>query len=274
MTTEPKPWTPTSWVKQVLQDAGDKLTQANINDLLHWLPAEELVSDWWDRNNPLNASLGTGSSDGLGSYSTLGVGAEYTARMLEQKNMSGIQDVLKTGNAPLSKFSAAVVASPWSGDHYGGNPTHIAQTVPGGGAAPTSAGMSSGGSTAGGVTGNILNTTPLPEVGTVAGKAARAAVPVATFLADPIGHIFTSGKTLIIRGTLILVGIILVLIGVSKLFGQTDSNPVQTVVEGSQNVASAASQKNPAPKKESAAKKVESGAKASVEEGAEVGAAA
>ncbi len=95
------------------------------------MPAEEPTSDWWDRNNPLNASLGTSSSDGLrGATPDLTTGANETALMIDQSNMSGIRSALAADD-PVSGFSPAVVASPWASGHYGGNPQAIAETSPG-----------------------------------------------------------------------------------------------------------------------------------------------
>jgi hypothetical protein len=94
------------------------ITLNNIQNIERWMVAEEPSSDWFDRNNPLNASLGTGSSDGTGSYANLSVAAQETAAMLTQSNMSGILDALQ-GDEPPATFSAAVVQSPWASSHYG-----------------------------------------------------------------------------------------------------------------------------------------------------------
>ncbi len=139
-------WTPTSWVTAVLQDAGLPVTQNNIDNMLHWLPAENYRDTWFNRNNPLNTSLGTNSTDGFGSYPNLGVAAQETANMIMGRNGSlitpQIRDAL-AANAPLAQFSAAVVASNWTGDnHYGGRgPGYIASLPIGANVpAPASAG--------------------------------------------------------------------------------------------------------------------------------------
>lgn len=117
------------WASLVLSDIGAPVTQHNIRDMERWMTGENPPSDWWNRNNPLNASLGTNSSDGLGSYSSLGVGAMETARMIEQNNMEGIDAALRA-DAPTSQFSAAVVESPWANSHYGGNPNYFTNINP------------------------------------------------------------------------------------------------------------------------------------------------
>jgi hypothetical protein len=100
--------------------AGQKIpiTLNNIQNIERWMVAEEPSGDWFDRNNPLNASLGTSSADGTGSYANLSVAAQETAAMLVQPNMAGILDAL-VGDEPSPTFSAAVVQSPWASSHYG-----------------------------------------------------------------------------------------------------------------------------------------------------------
>lgn len=140
-------YTPTTWAEQLLEDVNKEsagspqipIDANTVGDILHWMPAEEPTSDWFDRNNPLNASLGTSASDGTGSYADLSTGAWETAAMINQQNMSGIRAALAADD-PVSGFSPAVVASPWASSHYGGDPQHIAETSPGGGPAPTTAG--------------------------------------------------------------------------------------------------------------------------------------
>jgi hypothetical protein len=141
-------YTAIDWANQVLADVGAPVTLNNINNILHWMVAEEPGSDWFDRNNPLNSSLNTGSTDGTGSYGSLADAAKATAQMIKQSNMSGIASALQSDSS-LDAFSAAVVASPWASSHYGGDPSHIAQTQATEGqiAAPTTAGQYSGEST-------------------------------------------------------------------------------------------------------------------------------
>jgi hypothetical protein len=142
-------WTQQNWATAVLTDAGLPVTQNNINNIMRWMVAEEPANNWFDRNNPLNASLGTTASDGTASYTNLATGASYTAKMIQQSNMSGIYQALQSDGTP-DAFSAAVVASPWASSHYGGDPNHIAGIpvpglVPANGAAGTSSLVSSAG---------------------------------------------------------------------------------------------------------------------------------
>jgi len=140
-------YTPPAWAEQVLMDVNAEdpngpnvpIDANTVGDITHWMPAEEPVGNWYDRDNPLNASLGTSSTDGTGSYPSLTAGAEYTAAMIDQSNMAGIRAALAADD-PVALFSPAVVASPWASSHYGGDPQHIAETSPGGGAAPATAG--------------------------------------------------------------------------------------------------------------------------------------
>src|SRR5271170_4757674 len=106
------------WATTLLVDAGAPPTPNNVSNILAWMSAEEPAGNWYDRNNPLNASLGTSASDGTGSYPSLTVAAQQTAAMLAQANMSGILAALKA-NADPATFSAAVVRSPWASSHYG-----------------------------------------------------------------------------------------------------------------------------------------------------------
>lgn len=122
------PGSAAGWASAVLQDAGLPSTQNNIDNMLRWMSAEEPASNWSDRNNPLNASLGTSAADGTGSYASLAQGAQFTAQMIKQQNMSGIYNALAS-NSDINAFSAAVVASPWASSHYGGDPNHLA-TIP------------------------------------------------------------------------------------------------------------------------------------------------
>ncbi len=121
-------WTPTSWATAVLKYLGAPITQNNIDNITRWMRAEK-GADWFNRNNPLNSSVGTDSIDGTGSYPNLGVAARNVAGMINQGNMSGIKQALMS-NAPLPTFSAAVVESPWASSHYGGNPSYFTDVPP------------------------------------------------------------------------------------------------------------------------------------------------
>lgn len=148
--TTPVPWTAEVWAAALLASinaqnpsANVPITANNIDNILHWMAAEEPPSDWYDRNNPLNASLGTTSSDGLGSYSDLGTGAAYTAAMINQQNMAPILAALQQNASPTT-FASAVESTPWASSHYGGNPSNITGTQP----SPSTAAPSSSGNSA------------------------------------------------------------------------------------------------------------------------------
>jgi len=117
------------WATTLLVDAGLPTTSNNIDNVMRWMVNEEPASNWWDRNNPLNASLGTSASDGTGSYPSLTIGAQYTAAMLRQQNMAPIFNAL-AANAPPATFGAAVISSPWASSHYGGNVSRFTGAVP------------------------------------------------------------------------------------------------------------------------------------------------
>ncbi len=105
------------WATTVLVDAGLPTTPNNVSNVMAWMTMEEPASNWWDRNNPLNASLGTSSTDGTGSYPSLTVGAQETAAMIRQSNMSSIYSAL-AANASPAQFLAGLQASPWAGSRY------------------------------------------------------------------------------------------------------------------------------------------------------------
>ena len=205
MTTAPA-YTQAQWAQLLLSDAGLPQTGNNVDNVERWMTAEEPTSDWYDRNNPLNASLGTASSDGLGSYPDLGTGAQETADMLKQANMSGIYNALAANAAP-SQFSAAVVGSPWASGHYGGNPGAIASIpVPSG--APVSTGdNASYTASLASFPGGAYDPLNIPsEIIGSAGSAVLSAI-----------------EPFVIRGILMVIGIILLAVGVDKLFNPNAS---------------------------------------------------
>lgn len=161
-----------TWASQVLADAGLPQSTNNIQNIVRWMVAEEPPSNWWDRNNPLNASLGTTSTSGLGTYPDLSTGAKYTAAMINQSNMAGIRNAL-ANNADPNTFSAAVVASPWASSHYGGNPLHIAQIplpsfIQAGSSATIGSGTNAGASSAAsGSSAGGYNGISVPVLGTI-----------------------------------------------------------------------------------------------------------
>ena len=90
---------------------------------MRWGAAENPPASWYNRNNPLNASLGTNKGDGTGVYSDLTTAAKETATMIVQGYKGGaigggIYTALMN-NAPTDQFSIQVVNSNWSSNHYG-----------------------------------------------------------------------------------------------------------------------------------------------------------
>lgn len=111
------------WANQLLKDIGAPTTTNNIQNVMRWMAAENFPTNWFNRDNPLNASLGTDSSNGTGSYPDLSTAAQNTATMIAQGAKGGaiggqIYSALKN-NATSLDFSQAVVDSNWSSSHYG-----------------------------------------------------------------------------------------------------------------------------------------------------------
>ena len=119
------------WAQLLLKDVGGvPVTENNVTNIGRWMTMEEPSSNWNNRNNPLNASLGTSASDGTASYPDLATAAQYTAKMINQSNMSAIKAALAS-NASASDFAAAVISSPWASSHYRNNQSGFAGTSPG-----------------------------------------------------------------------------------------------------------------------------------------------
>jgi hypothetical protein len=113
----------------LLQDVGGvPLSQNNVDNIRRWMSLENTSSNWYPRNNPLNASLGTSASDGTGGYSDLTAAASYTARMINQSNMAMIKSALAS-NASPADFANAIKASPWASSHYPSMSPQNFQTV-------------------------------------------------------------------------------------------------------------------------------------------------
>lgn len=129
--TKATTWTAGIWADLVLAIAGLPTTKNNVGNLLHWMAAESTgnnTGSTWDHdNNPLNVGSAK-SATGSAGFATLEVAAINTANEIDSDRYSAIYNALKQ-TAPLSVFSAAVVHSTWSADHYGGTPTHIADSA-------------------------------------------------------------------------------------------------------------------------------------------------
>jgi hypothetical protein len=108
------------WAYLVLQDGGWPSTINNLTVMTQWMDSEEPVTNWWDRNNPLNNGLGSGGGSGLGSYASVVDAAYYVAANLEYKGFGypAIAADLAASAAP--KVTAkAIWDSSWAGGHYG-----------------------------------------------------------------------------------------------------------------------------------------------------------
>lgn len=204
------------WAQGLLSDLDAPDTANNEDNILQWMTAEEPTDNWFDRNNPLNASLGTSSTSGLGSYPNLQVADQETADMIEQTNMSGIANALRS-NASPDAFSAAVVGSPWASSHYGGNPDYIANIPTPGGSitAPSGAQLDS-------VSGAI---------GSAIGGGTASAV-------EGLFGI-NGGAGLATRILLGIVALIFLAIGLDKLF-DSSASPADIVVQAPQSVSNQA----------------------------------
>jgi hypothetical protein len=112
-------WTTTEWAVLLLAQLPNvPITLNNVLNIERWMASEEPAGAWLARDNPLNASVGSGTSDGTGAQPDVNTGITNTAGMIEQSNMSAILAALQQ-NASTSTFEAAVVASPWASSHYG-----------------------------------------------------------------------------------------------------------------------------------------------------------
>ena len=208
-----------AWATTLLTDAGLPTTPNNVLNVTRWMVNENPASNWWNRNNPLNASLGNGSVDGTGSYPSLTVGAQYTAKMLQQTNMSSIYQAL-ANNAPFPQFAAGVQASPWASSHYPGG---IFSGTP---ATVTDAGGTLSPATGGGTLDNINTPTQTPNAALpgTCGYVAAGASPSGVALPLGAGRIFTNCQVKgIVGGMLVGLGAVLMMTGVVVLMGKSGS---------------------------------------------------
>jgi hypothetical protein len=200
---------PAGWETQVLEGIGAPVTQQNIANLDVWQRAEGGSTNNVDAYNPFNTTLGTyggtsTNSVGVKEFSSWGQGLDATIATIEQSNMAAIDNALKS-NAPTASFEAAVNSSPW-GTHFGGASAQLTSF-------------------------NILNPLGLPgpfsgqgllnEAG--GGVAALGSSAASSFVKDLVN----SG--LVLRGTLMVTGLIILFIGLRSLF---DGNATAGQVAG------------------------------------------
>ena len=125
--------TPSEWATMLLDVLGITPQSNNVTNITQWMHLEEpTVVASFANSNPLNV--------GSTSYPNIETGLFNTAATLQQSNMGGILSALSS-NAPWSTFSQALVASPWSANHYGGSAAAIANTPAQSGSAPVASGL-------------------------------------------------------------------------------------------------------------------------------------
>jgi Bacterial Ig-like domain (group 3)/Fibronectin type III domain len=108
------------FTRLVLADGGWPQSSNNVTVLTQWLRAEEPVTHWWNRANPLNNGLGSGGGSGLGSYRTVVAAAYFVARNLK-RDAYGYPLVAHdlSISAPSSATARAIWRSHWAAGHYG-----------------------------------------------------------------------------------------------------------------------------------------------------------
>lgn len=129
--TDRSQWTSVEWAVLLLTAIGAPVTVNNVINIETWMASEEPKSDWLANNDPLNTtehSSGFLANDSGGyggpGYDDVQDGIAATADTIQQPQYSLILAALQQ-DAPADTFKAAVVASPWSSDHYS-NGTHFA----------------------------------------------------------------------------------------------------------------------------------------------------
>lgn len=108
------------WAHTVLQDGGWPQSGNNVAVVTQWMTGEEPASNWYNRNNPLNNSLYTTSTNGLGSYPNLLLAAQYVADVLNGASYASIRADLAASANPYTT-ATAIYDSPWSCGHYSGS---------------------------------------------------------------------------------------------------------------------------------------------------------
>ena len=209
---------PKGWEEQILTRLGAPITPATVYDLDVWQRQEGGSTNDPDSYNPFNTTVkGPGSfgtnSVGVQAFPNWTEGLNATVQTIEQQNMAGILAALK-GNDNPAPFEAAVSASPW-GTHFHG----VVQPP------SSSSGVSA-----------LLNNPSLSTAGNTAGAAVTA-------VGSAAGNAFVSGieslisNGTVMKGTLIVVGIIIAIIGLKQLFnGNASANPASTATQGAEDV--------------------------------------
>lgn len=110
------------WATLVLIYGQFPVTEANVTVFLQWMRQENGTDNWWNRNNPMNNSLGLSISGGLGTYANLDVAAQKAGENLRRSIFADIAKQLDTGR-DTGKIAYAIWWSRWSTSHYA-NGTH------------------------------------------------------------------------------------------------------------------------------------------------------
>ncbi len=186
---------PTGWETDILNSIGAPVTPQNIQDLDVWQKMEGGSTLNSASYNPLDTTQrGPGSSSmnsvGVQAYPDWSTGLAATSQTLEYGYYKSIVADLLSGNTPYAQFAADVNASPWG--------SHLPNAAPSGTSSP------GGGSPGFG----------LHSIGDAASAVGNAVNP-ANLIVDAIKGLITNGY--VMRGTLMLFGIIVVFIGLSQV---------------------------------------------------------
>lgn len=229
-----------AYAETVLEDLKLPTTNTRIKFIYDWEKSEGGGGQF----NPLNLGAGfpgttSGNQYGGGAanYESLSASASGVAEQLQQPSYATVLDALDSNTFTYGRAESAIEGTGWAAGHYGFGADWNTTPVPNEpGAANLAAQwwqyLSPGADIATVATGGAL---------APSGQGVATQLPglaeIGRFFEDPIGTIWNAEKTLILRGFLILVGVILLFIGVSKLFsGNTNTNPVTTIVEGGSDV--------------------------------------
>jgi hypothetical protein len=200
---------PPGWEAQVLEGIGAPVTPQNVQNLDVWQRAEGGSTANPDNYNPFDTTLpapgsfGT-NSVGVQAYPDWSTGLAATVKTLEMGYYTNIVGDLRSG-APYGQFAGDVNASPWD--------SHLPGAV---GGSPSSGGGGGGSSLwgdAAGVVGGLANPAGVITQGI-------GALSPGNLITDAVKGLVSSG--LVMRGTLIVVGLIILFIGLSQLTKSDD----------------------------------------------------
>ncbi len=221
------------WAKAELQLASQQWgtnvdTPGNEQFLYDW----QLAEGGGGKYNPLNqgpvpghpelTTTGSQYGGGAADYASPQAGLQGALDYLDMPAYSAVKAGLIANNPTQAR--AALIASPWAESHYGGGAHFPSTPLPGQTAVLTD--FAPGGNW------DPLNW-PGNAVGAVKGAPAAVAGAAGSVFSGFVKDFLTSG--LVLRGTLIVVGILILLIGIRQLFDGSNSAG-QTVGQGAQQV--------------------------------------